>query len=75
MNVERLMRLIEVELLLNLELDLAHRVIDVVKVQKSHGIEEHEWFGDAMHRDICIFLGQQKFFTSKECKYYKLSTY
>jgi hypothetical protein len=56
-------------------LDLAHRVIDVVKVQKSHGIEEHEWFGDAMHRDICIFLGQQKFFTSKECTYYKPSTY
>jgi hypothetical protein len=35
-------------------LDLAHRVIDVVKVQTSHGIEEHEWFGDAMHRELCI---------------------
>ncbi len=70
------MRLIEVELLLNLELDLAHRVIDVVKVQTSHGLEEHEWFGDAIHRELCIFLGRQRFFTSsKECTYYKPSTY
>ncbi len=51
-------------------------VVDVAKVQTSHGIEEHEWFGDAMHRELCIFFGRQRFFTSsKECTDYRPSTY
>jgi hypothetical protein len=57
-------------------LDSTHRAIDVAKVQTSHGIEEHEWSGDVMHMELCIFLGRQRFFTSsKECTNYKLATY
>ncbi len=57
-------------------MDSTHRAIDVAKVQTSHGIEEHEWSGDVMHMELCIFLGRQRFFTSsKECTNYKLATY
>ncbi len=46
-NVERLMRIIAMELLQNLESEMAHRVIDVAKKQTSHSIDG-EKFGEAM---------------------------
>ncbi len=47
-NVERLMRIIAIELLQNLELEMAHRVIDVAKKPTFHSIDS-ERFGEAMH--------------------------
>jgi hypothetical protein len=47
-NVERLMRIIVMELLQNLELEMAHIVIDVAKKQTSHSIDGKR-FGKAMH--------------------------
>jgi hypothetical protein len=47
-NVERLMRIIVMELLQNLELEMAHRIIDVAKKQTSHSIGSKR-FGEAMH--------------------------
>jgi hypothetical protein len=42
-------------------LDLTHRVIDVVEKQTSHGIQEHEQFGDAMLKELCTFILDNKF--------------
>jgi hypothetical protein len=42
------MRIIAIELLQNLELEMAHRVIDVAKKPTFHSIDS-ERFGEAMH--------------------------
>jgi len=47
-DVERLMRIIVLELLQNLELEMAHKVIDVAKKQTSHSIDGKR-FGKTMH--------------------------
>jgi hypothetical protein len=42
-------------------LDLAHKIINVVKEQTPHGIQEHEQFGDAMLKELCTFILDNKF--------------
>ncbi len=41
-------------------MDLAHRVIDVVEEQTSHGIQEHEQSSDAMLKKLCTFILDNK---------------
>jgi hypothetical protein len=54
-------------------LDLAHRVIDVVEEQTSHGIQNHEQFGDAMFKELCTFILDNKFLSHEHNRNVQIS--